>query len=215
MAQNRNPTKNLNSSRPKRIGVGVLIALVVVIAAGAIYAGTRPPAQASPTADSERALGPAGARVIVVEYGDFGCSTCRAWEKQGVMPKILAKYGDSIRFVWRDLPIITDQSPKAAEAALCAFDQGQFWQYHDLLYQKAPALSVSDLKSYAAQLGLDAARFNACLDSGQHAAQVEADLHDGLNRGFRATPAFLINGKPLLGPPSFDQLSTLIDAAMN
>ena len=113
--------------------------------------------------------------------------------------------------MWRDLPIITPESPKAAEAAYCAFDQGQFWPYHDLLYVKAPAINISDLKAYAAQLGLDTAKFNACLDSGQHAADVQADLQDGLSRGFRATPAFLVNNRPLLGPPSFEQLSLMID----
>jgi protein-disulfide isomerase len=190
-----------------------LVILVVIILGGAMIVGLNTPAQppASASSDNSRAQGPANAAIVIVEYGDFGCTTCKAWEQQGIMPKIEAKYGSKVRFVWRDLPIITPESPKAAEAAYCAFDQGQFWPYHDLLYVKAPAINISDLKAYAAQLGLDTAKFNACLDSGQHAADVQADLQDGLSRGFRATPAFLVNNRPLLSPPSFEQLSLMID----
>jgi protein-disulfide isomerase len=197
----------------KLIGALLLISLVIVIIGGAIIANLNLQAQPKQafTSDNSRALGPANAAVIIVEYGDFGCTTCKAWEEQAIIPKIQVKYGDKVRFVWRDLPIITPESPKAAEAAYCALDQGKFWQYHDLLYLKAPALNINDLKTYAAQLGLDTAKFNTCLDTGQHANDVQADLKDGLSRGFRATPAFLVNDQPYAGPPSYEQLSQLID----
>ena len=197
----------------KLIGALLLISLVIVIIGGAIIANLNLQAQPKQafTSDNSRALGPANAAVIIVEYGDFGCTTCKAWEEQAIIPKIQAKYGDKVRFVWRDLPIITPESPKAAEAAYCALDQGKFWQYHDLLYLKAPALNINDLKTYAAQLGLDTAKFNTCLETGQHANDVQADLKDGLSRGFRATPAFLVNAQVYAGPPSYEQLSQLID----
>jgi protein-disulfide isomerase len=202
------------SRRRRWIRAAPLVILVIAIFSGAIIIGLNAPPQAAPAAGpvNGRTQGPADAAFIIVEYGDFGCPTCKDWEQQGVMPRIEAKYGSKIRFMWRDLPIITPESPKAAEAADCAADQDQFWPYHDLLYVKAPAIAVSDLKAYAAQLGLDTAKFNTCLDSGQHAADVQADLQDGLSRGFRATPAFLINNRPLLGPPSFEQLSLMIDS---
>jgi protein-disulfide isomerase len=202
--------KRLYSPIKSPFWAGLVLAAIVLT--GCAGAATPPPASA--TQDSPRALGPANAAVSIIEYGDFGCSTCRAWEKQGVLHQIIAKYGDKIRFEWRDLPIITPQSPQAAEAAFCASDQGQFWKYHDLLYQKAPALGLDELKQYAGQIGLDQTAFNTCLDGGRHKAEVDATLRDGLQRGFRATPAFLIDGKPLLGPPSFDQLSALIDAQL-
>ncbi len=159
-------------------------------------------------------LGPASAPVTIVEYGDFGCPSCKAWYKAGVLEQVRAKYGDKVRFVWRDFPIITVQSPKAAEAGQCANDQGKFWPYHDTLYNHAPALSVGDLKSYAAALGLDTAKFTACLDSGQYAAKVSRSQSDAFAHGFRGTPGFLVNGQPLDGPPSFDYLSSLIDQAL-
>ena len=109
--------------------------------------------------------------MTIIEYGDFGCTTCRGWEQAGVLKQIVAAYGNQVHFVWRDYPIITAQSPQAAEAGQCAFDQDKFWQYHDLLYAKAPALSISNLKSYAAQIGLNTAQFDQCLELGTGSKQ--------------------------------------------
>lgn len=159
-------------------------------------------------------LGPTTAPVTIIEYGDFGCTTCRAWFRAGIMDEVLAQYGDNVRFVWRDFPIITSQSPKAAEAGQCAFDQGKFWEYHDLLYERAPALSVSDLKSYASELGLDTATFDQCLDSGQYQGKVDRSLQDARAHHFVGTPSFLINGQPLAGPPSLETLQGLIDSIL-
>jgi protein-disulfide isomerase len=116
-----------------------------------------------------------------------------------------------VRFVWRDLPIITAQSPKAAEAGQCANAQGKFWEYHDLLYARAPALSLSDLKSYAAELGLDTTVFNQCLDSGQSQAKVAQNQQDAVSHGIHGTPSFLVNTKVLVGPLSFEQFQSFID----
>lgn len=191
--------------------------LVLALIGGAIWV-LWPKSGASQNASAnlnhEPSLGPADAPVTLIEYGDFGCTTCRGWYKAGVLDKLRATYGDRLRFVWRDFPIITAQSPKAAEAGQCAFDQGKFWQYHDLLYQRAPALSVSDLKSYAAELGLETARFNQCLDSGEKAAIVQKSAADARQRGFTATPDFLLNGEAIIGPPSFADLQTRINAIL-
>jgi protein-disulfide isomerase len=59
-------------------------------------------------------LGDANARITIIEYGDFGCPTCRGWEKSGVLKEIRQKYGNQVKFVWRDFPVITPESPKAA-----------------------------------------------------------------------------------------------------
>jgi len=129
----------------------------------------------------------------------------------GVLQQILDHYNGRVRFVWRDLPIITPQSPKAAEAGQCANAQGKFWQYHDLLYARAPALSISELKSYAAELGLDTAAFNQCLDSGQFQAKVAQNQQDAYNHGARATPSFLVNNQLVVGPQPFSTFQSFID----
>ena len=163
----------------------------------------------------ERALGGSAAVVTITEFADFGCITCKAWHQTGIKDQILEKYGDQVRFVWRDFPIISANSPKAAEAGFCANDQGKFWEYHDLLYQNAPALRMDNLKQHAADLGLETQRFNQCLDSGQYTAIVDAELQAALGYGFRGVPSFMVNGEPLIGPPSFEQLSIIIDEIVN
>lgn len=163
---------------------------------------------------ADPALGKRSAPVTIIEYGDFGCTTCRGWEQAGIRQKLIQAYGDQVYFVWRDFPIITAQSPKAAEAGQCAFDQGKFWEYHDLLYQRAPALSIPDLKAYAAELGLAAAQFNRCLDSGQDAPKVNQSLQQARALGFIGTPSFLVNGQKLAGPASFDTFKSLVDKVL-
>jgi protein-disulfide isomerase len=158
-----------------------------------------------------RTQGAADAPVIITEFADFGCITCKVWHQFGIKEQVLEKYGDQVRFVWHDFPVITVDSPMAAEAGFCAHDQGRFWEYHDVLYQNAPALKADNLKQYAAELGLDSEEFNQCLDSGKHTATVEIELQEALGFGFRGVPSFLVNGQRLIGPPSFEQLSVIID----
>lgn len=194
---------------------GLLVLALIVAAIWVLWPKSGASQNASANLNNEPSLGPADTPVTLIEYGDFGCTTCKGWYDAGVLEKLRAAYGDKLRFVWRDFPIITAQSPKAAEAGQCAFDQDKFWQYHDLLYQRAPALSISDLKSYAAELGLDTGRFNQCLDSGEKAAIVEKSKADAQQRGFTATPDFLLNGQAIIGPPSFADLQTRINAILN
>jgi protein-disulfide isomerase len=160
-------------------------------------------------------IGSVDAPVTIVEYGDFGCPACRGWHNAGILKQVLATYGDQVRFVWRDFPVITAQSPKAAEAAQCAYDQGFFWEYHDLLFERASSLRVGDLKSYAGELAIDSAAFDQCLDSGQHRATVENDHQDASRRRFRGTPSFLVNDQPLAGPPTFAFLQSLIEPILS
>jgi protein-disulfide isomerase len=210
------PTKRTPSGvkRPWQWLGGILVLALIGGAIWLLWPKTGTSQNASANLINEPSLGPADAPVTLIEYGDFGCTTCRGWYNAGVLDKLRSTYGDKLRFVWRDVPIITAQSPKAAEAGQCAFDQGKFWQYHDLLYQRAPALSVSDLKSYAAELGLDTGRFNQCLDSGEKAAIVQKSEADARQRGFTATPDFLLNGEAIIGPPSFADLQTRINAIL-
>jgi protein-disulfide isomerase len=160
---------------------------------------------------SIRAIGPETAPVTITEFADFGCFTCKAWHQFGIREEILAHYGDQVQFVWRDFPVTTPQSPRAAEAGWCAHDQGQFWAYHEILYTNAPAFSDPQLKAYALEIGVDAQRFNACLEGSKHQASVENELFAAQNLGLRSVPSFLVNQQRLIGPPSYDQLVTIID----
>ena len=142
------------------------------------------------------------APVSIVEYGDFGCPACRAWHNAGVLEQLEATYGDQISFTFRHFPVITLQSPKAAEAAQCAAEQERFWEYHDYLYEVANGrLGDEDLKQSAEAVGLDGQAFGECLDSGKHQDYVANDFNAAREAGARGTPTFLINGQQVNPQP--------------
>ncbi|MFQ5419560.1 MAG: DsbA family protein, partial [Anaerolineae bacterium] len=156
-------------------------------------------------------LGPADAPVRIVEYGDFGCPSCRAWHNSGIREQLVAAYGDQIAFEFRHFPVITAQSPKAAEAGQCAAEQGAFWAYHDYIYEATPqgALGTRDLKDYAAAIGLDQPSFDTCLDSGKYRSFVAQQAQLARQDGARGTPSFFINGAP--ASFSFQGMSAAIE----
>ena len=125
---------------------------------------------------------------------------------------MLATYGDRIHFVYREYPLPNHPNARpAAEAGQCANEQGKFWPYHDKLFANQQRLGVSDLKQFAVDLGLDAARFNSCIDSHKFAAVVEADVSAGNDAGVNGTPAFFINGRILSGAQPFEAFKKIID----
>ena len=197
----RTQQRRAREQRQRWLGLGAV--LVVAAIAVAVFGLTRPPA--APPVPAERAakqpsIGPENAPVTVVQFGDFQCINCVEWRRQGIPRQILQTYGDKVRFVFRAVNVISPpRSGIAAEAAQCAFDQGKFWEYHDLLYDRFPAASDDELKAYAAQLGLDRATFNACFDSHQYQALVAQDTQDAYKQGLRGVPFFTINGQPMYG----------------
>jgi protein-disulfide isomerase len=156
------------------------------------------------------AKGPESAPVTLVEFSDFQCPFCAR-----VIPtldQVTAKYGDQVRLVFRQFPLdIHPQAPKAAEASLCANDQGKFWQMHDAMFQDQKKLAVADLKATAGGLGVDQTAFDQCLDSGKYAAQVQEDLKAGMLAGVSGTPAVFVNGKMLSGAQPLEAFVTAID----
>jgi protein-disulfide isomerase len=123
------------------------------------------------------------------------------------------RYGDKVRLVVRHFPLtqMHPQAQKAAEASLCANDQGKFWPLYDAMFINQKALAVDALKAKAAELSLDPAAFTACLDGGTHAATVQADLREGMAAGVAGTPAMFVNGRFISGSVPLDQITAVID----
>ena len=188
----------------------ILFVLVAVVIITVVFLNNNGEAEMV-NAESLRTIGPETAPVTITEYADFGCISCKAWHQFGIREQVLERYSEQVRFVWRDFPVTTPQSPQAAEAGFCAHDQGQFWAYHAIVFANAPALSEQNLKAYAAEIGLDTQRFNTCLETGEHSSTVERERTTALEQGFRSVPSFTVNDQRLIGPPSFDQLVAVID----
>jgi protein-disulfide isomerase len=162
----------------------------------------------------EPTKGDANARVVLVEFTDYQCPFCGRHVRDA-LPQIEAEYVKTgkLRYVTREFPLesIHPQAFKAAEAALCAGDQGKYWEMHDRLFANQAKLQVPDLKEHAAALGLDAAAFGQCLDSSRHTADVQKDLEAGAGYGVSGTPSFFINGRPLVGAQPFEGFAQVID----
>src|SRR5439155_11418621 len=132
-----------------------------------------PPRQ-TVSAGTSPAKGSASAPIELIEFADFQCPFCLA--ASPTVKRVLDTYGDRIRFVYRNYPLPSHPNARpAAEAAQCANEQGKFWAYHDKLFAEPNKLSTDDLKQTAAGLGLDAPRFNKCVDDHKYASVVEAD----------------------------------------
>jgi protein-disulfide isomerase len=117
-----------------------------------------------------------------------------------------------VRVVLKDFPLPNHpDAPKAAEAAHCAGDQKKYWEMHDLLFLSQSELAVPKLKEHAAALGLDAAAFGQCLDSGKYANAVNTDFQYGQHLGVESTPTVYINGRQLLGAQPFEAFEFVIN----
>lgn len=174
---------------------GVALALLLVLVGVGVFRSETAPGV-------DEAINPANidgdpaAPVQVVEFGDFGCPSCRAWHNSGIKAQLKEEFGDQVAFTFRHFPVITALSPGAAEAGQCAAEQGRFWDYHDFIYERTQpgALGSDALISYAGALGLDAAAFSACFENGRYRDYVANDMRAARAAGARGTPTFFVNG---------------------
>ena len=137
------------------------------------------------------------------------------------MRPVLQPYIDSgkVNLVYKHSAFLGQESVWAAQAAECAADQGKFWEYHDLLFDKQNGENVGTftkdkLIGYAKDLGLDTAKFDPCLQNDVTLQRVISDTQEGRNVGVTGTPTFFINGKPLVGAQPVEVFQSTIKAAL-
>lgn len=181
--------------------LGVIIATVVILGFAIAFFSRSPreaavvPADKLISADAW-ATGSATPKVTLVEFSDFECPACGAAQPE--VDKVLAKYKDDLRFVYRHFPL--DQHPnarRAAEAAEAAGAQGKFWQMHDLLFKNQTNLSPDVINGLGIELKLDMDKFTKEATGGTYAAKVKKDQADGVAVGVNSTPTFFLNGQKL------------------
>jgi protein-disulfide isomerase len=166
--------------------------------------------------DDDESVGDENAPVTIVEFTDYECAFCFRYYEQ-IYPQIHQKYVETgkVRYVVRDFPIeFHPQAQKAAEAAECAGEQGNYWEMHYMLFENQANLSIDNYKEWAREIGLDGARFDQCLDSGAMAEEIKIDVADGISYGVRGTPVFFINGKMLSGAQPFAAFDAAIQRAL-
>ena len=153
--------------------------------------------------------GPPAAPVTIVEFSDFQCPYCS--QAQELVDQVAKKYGERVRVVFKQLPLdMHPQARLAAEASLCARDQGKFEELHDWLFANSKSITVEAMKAAAPELGIDAAKLESCIAAKTHTPSVEEQLAQAVALGVSSTPSFFVNGRKVTDR-SLASFSRMID----
>lgn len=171
------------------------------------------------TPNDPMALGKADAPVVLINYSEFQCPFCGKFARD-TEPALIRTYVDTgvLRIEWRDFPYLGQESLTAATAGRAAADQGKFWAFHRALFadQQPPnsgKLTTEFLTQVAGRAGLDTARFRADLGKESLRQGIEKDFTEGQRIGVNGTPAFLVNGQPIIGAQPLEAFEKAIDEA--
>ncbi len=141
--------------------------------------------------------GPADARVVLVEFFDFGCPACKEFAPE--LDKAVKAFPNDVVIYYKQFPLAAHQHSRgAAQAALATNKQGKYHEMHELLFANTEAHKKEDLVASAKGLGLDMAKFEA--DYAAASAQIEADKKEGDEAGVNSTPTLYINGRKYEDP---------------
>ncbi|MFH0890042.1 MAG: thioredoxin domain-containing protein [Candidatus Aenigmatarchaeota archaeon] len=173
-------------------------------------------------------LGSSSAPVTIIEFSDFQCPYCRVAYLQS-LPSVKTNYIDTgkVKFYYRNFPLsFHPASMKAAEAAECANEQGKFWEMHNKISDEQAKLgqgtiqfNVTDMKKWASEIGLDASKFDSCIDSDKYQSSIDKDVSEGTAAGVTGTPTFFIGTEKdgyyaLGGAYPYSSFQEIIDAEL-
>ena len=144
-------------------------------------------------------LGSESAPITIVEFGDYQCEACYAWF-HNTRDTLIDNYIETgkAKLIFVDLPFLGRDSPTAAQASYCAEDQGQYWEYHKMLYtfqDGHPDSGWADrdrLNSFAFSLDMNIDEFNECMDSSKYKKRVKANYDEAVKNNVQSTPTFII-----------------------
>lgn len=221
----------MDTNRRKEILFGggfVVIIVALMIIAGVASSGKstgQAPAfegtQTAAIASDDHIKGNTSATVSVIEYGDFQCPACGAYEP--IVQRLESEYGDRVTFVFRNFPLPQHtHGETSAQAAEAAGLQGKYWEMHDLLYQKQAEWSNASAGSviadyfdkYAQSLGLDVKRFEADMRSDTVRNKIQKDLASANEARVDHTPTFFVNLTQIRNPNGYDAFKSVIDDAL-
>jgi protein-disulfide isomerase len=158
-------------------------------------------------------MGPANARITLVEFSDFQCPYCSKAVAQ--INATLKAYPNDVRLIFKQYPL--DSHPAAgisAAASLAAHQQGKFWPMHDVMFANRPKLSRQAILAWAKEIGLDMKRFTADLDSDGIRKAVLRDQADGDKAGVGGTPTVFVNGQKYNGDLAPEAIKPVIDGEL-
>lgn len=203
--------------------LGILGFIVLIIGMSFLGGSTGPDytggIATDPPLSEEWVLGNPNASVRFVEYSDFQCPACYAY--QPLLKQVIAEYGDRVAFIFRHYPLsqIHQNADFAARVAEAAGLQGKFWEMHDVLFDQQKTWDVmlsprETFETYARNLGLDMERFSKDVDSVAVRREVANDYQRGARIGTKGTPTFVINGVKMQNPDSIDGFRAVLNRAL-
>jgi protein-disulfide isomerase len=205
----------------KTLGIIAVVVIIVAVIGTMYYRNSTPTAKAPISSSNSNkaagelirpdspALGPADAKVTVVEFYDPECEACASFGP--IVKKILKENDGKMRLVMRYMPLHPN-SIAAANFIETAGEEGKYWQAQEILFQKQgewgtkhdapPAASAPGINElfdkYAMELGLDLNKVNSAIKENRYGARIERDKKDGQGLGVRRTPTFFVNGRQLV-----------------
>ncbi len=170
-------------------------------------------------ADDPMAMGEVDAPVVMLAYSEFQCPFCGKFARD-TAPALIKRYVENgtLRIEWRDFPYLGPESTTAAEAGRAAAAQDSFWDFHDQMYaEQLPPNSGKLDEDYVAgiakKLDLDVEKFRADMKSEATKKAIAADFSQGQAIGVTGTPAFVINGVPVIGAQPLEVFEQAIEQA--
>jgi len=158
-------------------------------------------------------LGPADARITIVEFSDFQCPYCA--QAVGKIGAVMKTFPTQVKLIFKQFPLeMHSQAEIAAQAALAAQQQGKFWQMHDLLFANRTKLSRQNILTLAGGLGMDMIRFTRDMDAPETRKAVERDEAEGEQAGVGGTPTFFIDGQRYNGSLEMDAIRPILEAEL-
>lgn len=196
----------------------IIVILLVAVAVLAYNQWLKPKSSVKIFKD-DITIGKSDAPVTIIEYYSYLCGYCKLFETD-VKPDIVKNYvaTGKVKLILRPFPPY-----ELSQSVLCANDQGKFLEYHNYLFENSDKIkSVDDLKSFAKNVGLNESEFNQCLDSGKYKSRTEEWYKQGMDdmekagiaQDKRGTPAFFINGEPIIGAMPYEDFVKVIESKL-
>lgn len=211
------PVKTDNPALQPGLIIGIVVAAVLIVA-GLVLLGNFNQSSAPVDLTGFPSMGSASAKVTMVEYSDFGCPHCRDYNLEK-FDRLKADYIDSgkIQYVVHPYYLGNPEIAVAAEAALCANDQNQYFEYEHALFQNQGQITYdpNSLTDLAVSLGLNRDTFRQCLSGRKYQGEVENGRQAALKRGVNSTPTFFVNNRRVEGNQPYDVFQQVLNQELS
>jgi protein-disulfide isomerase len=233
--QERRERMQRQQQRQRLITIGLIVLGAAIIVFAVVWPQVRSVGEivtitpaALPNADG-LSLGDANAPATIDVFEDFQCPACRSFT-ESIEPLIIQDLvaTGKARYVFHFYPFLDDttnpfgggESDQAANAAMCANEQGKFWEMHSILFanwngENQGAFSDRRLQTMGESIGLDMNTFNDCFNANKYETEIQADFDLGEQMGVSGTPSVFVNGSKVGQPgkiASYEEIAQAVNA---